>query len=119
MIMRGGKASRLKGNREEMHLVALLQEAGFSAERVPLSGQVGGKYAGDLSVPLLGVDRTVEVKIRGNGFRKLYTWLAGRDLLIVRADRLAPLVVLPLGLAIKIARQAERAPREQPFGEQG
>jgi hypothetical protein len=59
-------------------------------------------------VPLLGVDRRVEVKVRGNGFRELYHWLDGADLLIVKADRLEPLVVLPLKLAAEIAAQAEK-----------
>jgi hypothetical protein len=71
--------------------VCFLQEHGFAAERVPLSGSAGGRFVGDLSVPLLGVDRRVEVKGRANGFRKLYAWLDGRDLLIVRADRRAML----------------------------
>jgi hypothetical protein len=112
--MTGGRAPRQKGNREERHLVALLQDAGFAAERVPLSGSAGGNFAGDLSVPLLGVDRKVEVKVRGNGFRKLYKWLAERDLLILRADRLPPLIVLPLRLAIEIARRAETAKGGEP-----
>jgi hypothetical protein len=36
---------------------------------------------------LLGSDRRVEVKIRCDGFRELYRWLDGADLLIVRANR--------------------------------
>jgi hypothetical protein len=59
-------------------------------------------------VPVLGIDRTVEVKVRGNGFRQLYEWLGRRHLLIVRADRREPLVVLPLRLAAEIAAAAER-----------
>jgi hypothetical protein len=106
-----GRAPRQKGNRFETHLRDLLQAAGIAAERVPLSGSAGGRYAGDLSVPLLGVDRVVEAKCRGTGFRQLYDWLEGRDLLIVRADRRQPLVVLPLTLAIAIARAAERGHR--------
>ena len=47
------------------------------------SGAAGGSYAGDLSIPLLGSKRTVEVKVRGNGFAMLYRALNGRDLLIV------------------------------------
>jgi hypothetical protein len=43
---------------------------------------------------LLGVERDVEVKIRGNGFGRLYDWLEGNDFLIVRADR-KTLVVIP------------------------
>ncbi len=106
--MTGGRASREKGNRLERALVCALQDAGFAAERVPLSGAARGRFGGDLSVPILGVDRRVEVKCRGNGFRQLYTWLDGADLLIVRADRCEPLVVLPLQLAIEIAKLAER-----------
>jgi len=87
--------------------VRALQDAGFAAERVPLSGSAGGSYCGDLTVPLLGVDRIVEVKVRARGFAQLYDWLEGRDLLVVRADRREPLVVLPFKLAIAIAVAAE------------
>jgi Holliday junction resolvase len=107
--MTGGRASRQKGNRLERALVHALQNAGFAAERVPLSGAARGRFGGDVSVPLLGVDRRVEVKCRGSGFRQLYTWLNGADLLIVRADRCEPLVVLPLKFAVEIATIAERA----------
>jgi hypothetical protein len=103
-----GRRSRDKGARGERQLVHLLQTAGFAAERVPLSGAAGGRYCGDLSVPLLGVDRTVEAKTRASGFRELYRWLTDRDLLVVRADRREPLVVLPLRFAIEIAKAAER-----------
>jgi hypothetical protein len=101
--MSGGRAPRAKGNRVERALVRLLQNAGFGAERIPLSGAAGGRFGGDISVPLLGVDRTVEVKARANGFRELYSWLDGRDLLVVRADRREPLVIIPLKLATEIA----------------
>jgi Holliday junction resolvase len=105
--MKGGRRSRDKGNRVERALVHALQGAGFAAERVPLSGAARGRFGGDLSVPLLGIDRRCEVKCRGNGFRQLYAWLNGADLLIVRADRSEPLVVLPLRLATEIAAAAE------------
>lgn len=105
--MAGGRRSRDKGNRVERAIVRALQEHGLGAERVPLSGSAGGSYVGDLTVPLLGVDRVVEVKARANGFAQLYDWLEGRDLLIVKADRRHPLVVLPLDLAARIAMAAE------------
>jgi hypothetical protein len=104
---RGGRASRQKGNRSERALVRYLQDKGFAAERVPLSGSVRGRFGGDISVPLLGVDRRVEVKVRGNGFGRLYDWLAGNDLLIVRSDRREPLVILPIKLAAEVAAIAE------------
>jgi Holliday junction resolvase len=106
--MSGGRASRDKGNRAERALVRALQAAGFAAERVPLSGSAGGSYLGDLTVPMLGVDHVAEVKVRARGFTQLYDWLEGRDLLVVRADRREPLVVIPLNLSLEIAKAAER-----------
>jgi Archaeal holliday junction resolvase (hjc) len=112
--MRGGRASRQKGNRAERALVRALQDNGFAAERVPLSGSAGGKYCGDLTVPILGKDHVVEVKVRATGFSQLYSWLEGRDMLLVRADRREPLVVVPLALAIEVATAAERNKRGAP-----
>lgn len=106
---RGGRAPRAKGNRAERALVKYFQDKGLAAERVPLSGSAGGSYAGDLTVPLLGADRVVEVKVRANGFREFYRWLESRDILIVKADRREPLVVVRLSFAGQIARAAERA----------
>jgi Archaeal holliday junction resolvase (hjc) len=102
----GGRASRDKGNRAERAIVKFLLERGFAAERVPLSGSAGGSYLGDLTVPILNIDRVVEVKCRADGFRELYKWLQERDILIVRADRSEPLVILPLKLAAEIAAKA-------------
>jgi hypothetical protein len=102
----GGRSSRDKGNRAERAIVKFLQDRGFAAERVPLSGSAGGSYRGDISVPLLNVDRVVEVKCRANGFREIYAWLTDRDMLIVRADRREPLVIVPLKLAAEIAATA-------------
>ena len=106
--MSGGAGPRRKGSRAERAIVRYLQEHGFAAERVPLSGSAGGSFVGDVSVQLLGIDRCAEVKCRANRFREPYAWLDGRDLLIVRADRHEPLVVLPLRLAAEIAAVAER-----------
>jgi hypothetical protein len=106
-----GKPSRDKGLRSERAVVRLLQAHGFAGERIPLSGAAGGRYSGDVSVPLLGIDRKIEVKCRADGFRELYRWLQGADFLVVRADRREPLVVLPLKLAAEIAMIAERGRR--------
>jgi hypothetical protein len=43
------------------------------------------------------------VKARADVFRELYSWLEGRDVLIVKADRQEPLVVLRLSLGVEIA----------------
>jgi hypothetical protein len=60
--------------------------------------------AGDVVVPVQGRDLIAEVKARADGFRELYGWLDGRDVLIVKADRQEPLVVVRLSLAAEIAR---------------
>ena len=106
--MSGGRASRQKGNRAERALVRALQDKGFAAERVPLSGSAGGRFQGDVTVPLIGVDRCIEVKVRADGFVTLDDWLKERDLLVIKADRREPLVVIPLALAVEIATAAER-----------
>jgi Holliday junction resolvase len=107
--MSGGARHRQKAGREERMLVRIAQDNGFAAERVPLSGSVGGqRFSGDIVLPLVGRDLCVESKVRGRGFKQLYDWLRGRDLLIVRSDRREPLVVVPLKLAIEIAKAAER-----------
>ncbi len=109
---KGGRSSRDKGNRVERAIVRALQDHGLGAERVPLSGSAGGSYLGDLTVPILGVDRVVEVKARASGFAQLYSWLEARDILIVKADRKAPLVILPLDLAARVAMAAERGGKQ-------
>jgi Holliday junction resolvase len=111
--MAGGRASRQKGDRAERAVVKFLQDRGFASERVPLSGSARGRFGGDVSIPLLGRDMRAEVKVRANGFQKLYGWLENADLLIVRADRAEPLVVIPLRLAAEIAEMAERNSRRE------
>jgi Archaeal holliday junction resolvase (hjc) len=99
-----GRRSRSKGARTERSIVNALQANGFAAVRVPLSGAVGGRFAGDIVLPLMGRDLCVEVKARADGFRELYSWLNERDVLIVKADRQEPLVILRLSLAAEIAK---------------
>ncbi len=110
-----GKFSRDKGNRTERGVVNTLQESGFAAERVPLSGAAGGKFKGDITLPLLGQDRLVEVKCQARGFKKIYGWLAGVEFLVLKADNKEQLVVLRLRQAIEIAKIAEGR-RNDPNG---
>jgi hypothetical protein len=88
--------------------VRLLQDHGLADERVPLSGSAGGSFCGDVTTPLIGVDRTIECKSRKDAFRELYGWLQNRDILVLKSDRQNALVVLRLGLAVEIAAAAER-----------
>lgn len=102
-----GKFSRNKGARTERAIVNAMQDAGFAALRVPLSGSCVG-FKGDISFPLFGVDRKVEVKCRATGFIEIYKWLEGSDFLVIKADHKEPLVVVPLKFALRIAEIAER-----------
>jgi hypothetical protein len=99
-----GSGPRNKGARTERGIVNALRASGIAAVRVPLSDSVGGRFAGDVVLPLMGHDLRVEVKARATGFRELYSWLTDRDVLIVKADRQEPLVVLRLSLAAEIAK---------------
>lgn len=103
-----GKKSRDKGARGERHLKRLLQDRGFAAERIPLSGAAGGKFRGDVTAPFLGIDRRFEVKVRADGFRELYGWLADDvDFLVVKADRREALLITRLRFALDAAEIAE------------
>jgi hypothetical protein len=108
----GGRSPKQKGSRVERELVNELVALGLPCFRVPLSGAAGGQWSGDIHVPLLGRVLRAEVKSRGDGFKQLYTWLAGSDLLIVKADRRDPLAVLPLPLLVELMLAAERGSKE-------
>ena len=101
-----GRLSRAKGVRTERSIVNALKANGIAAVRIPLSGAVGGGFAGGIALPLLGRELCVEVKARADGFRELYSWLNQRDVLIVKADRQEPLVILRLSLAARIAKNS-------------
>jgi Holliday junction resolvase len=100
-----GRRSRSKGVRTERGIVNALKVRGIAAVRVPLSGAVGGRFGGDIVLPLLGRELCVEVKARADGFRELYSWLDRRDVLVVKADRQDPLVIVRSSPAAEIAKQ--------------
>lgn len=103
----GGRASKQKGNRAERALVNFLRDAGLTANRLPLSGAMRGKFGGcDVVVPFLGREGRIEVKHHANGFQRLYRWLTGVDFLVVRCDRSEPLVVMPLKLMVELINAA-------------
>ena len=104
-----GAHSRRKGGRIEREIVHLHRDAGIEAERVPLSGAAGGSFAGDV---IVAGELRAEVKARANGegFATLERWLGSHDLLFLRRDRAAPLVVMPWTLYARLLA-AER-PRQ-------
>jgi hypothetical protein len=87
-----GRRSRDKGARTERAVAKLI-----GARKISRAYQAGH----DLELRV-GDRMLVEVKCRADGFGQLYDWLDGNDALIVKADRLPPLVVLRLSLAAAI-----------------
>jgi hypothetical protein len=101
--------SRSKGARTERSIINTLRANGIAAVRVPRSGAVGGRFARDIVLPLVGRDVCVDVKARADGFRDLYGWLDGHDAPILKADRQEPLVVVRLPLAVELVKGADQA----------
>lgn len=92
-----GKSQRDKGGRVERGIVALFKDAGFEAERVPLSGGAGGSYDGDVIITTPLGKRKAEIKARANGegFKTIERWLGANDLLILKRDRQPPMIIIP------------------------
>ena len=89
-----GKFSRDKGYRVENNVVNKAKDHGLDAYRVPLSG--GATIKGDVVVSNDTDSWTMEVKCRANGFKSIYEFLEGNDVLVLKADRREFLAVLPL-----------------------
>lgn len=118
-----GKASKRKGAGGERELTTILPDC----ERVPLSGELGGKYSGD--VTFCNGEYRAEVKRRAGGFALIYRWLRmlpgygvntikrtigverGRekapDFLFVRADNSPWLAVCALDTLLAVLTERE------------
>lgn len=90
-VMIVGKSQRIKGSSFEREIVNKHKNWGIDAKRVPLSGATDfAKH----DVMISGI--SAECKIRANGFKQIYDWLAEEpDVLICRADRKETFYVLP------------------------
>ena len=90
-------ASKRKGDGFEREVVAILQEAGIAAEKIPLSGAIkGGSFEGDIRCPVRGQDKKLECKRRAQAFGTLYGFLGSNYATVVRDNRTPALVVLRL-----------------------
>lgn len=97
--------SKKKGYATEIQIRDKLIRNGILCERVPLSGSMGGKYAGDLAIPSVAeAEFRAEVKARktGEGFSLLERWLGDKDILFLRRDRQEPIVVLSWSTFLKL-----------------
>lgn len=100
-----GAHSRRKGSRTELAIVRLLQDHAIAAEKISRMYRRGP----DVSFPLLGRDRTIEVKCRANGFTELYRWIEPADFLVLKANHRKPLIVMRLAEAAQLAAILERS----------
>jgi len=80
------KSPKAKGSRVEREIKRVFEEAGF--EVIRSAGSLG---KGDLYVAGIG---SIQVKARKS--LNIYNFLEGADILVVKADRKEPLVVIPL-----------------------
>lgn len=97
------KRSIDKGKRLEREAARLMRW-----RRVPLSGAAaasGEEYAGDLVDDVTGW--RAQVKGEADGFRRLYRWLEGHDVLLLKADRKPWLAVLPASVLREILDKVE------------
>jgi len=84
-----------KGYRVEREVKRKFEEAGFRVIR-----SAGSHGAGDLFVEGLG---SIQVKARKNF--GLYNLFEGADLLVIKADRKEPLVVVPIEKFLEILKE--------------
>tara|TARA_R100000808_G_scaffold6071_1_gene18200 strand:- start:13942 stop:14310 length:369 start_codon:yes stop_codon:yes gene_type:complete len=103
----GGKMSRDKGARREREFVHRLHKAGIPAERVPLSGAVGGQFSGDIR---FGDGYLAECKARkdGSGFKTVEGWLGDNDFLFLQRDRQEPFVCMSWERFTHLVKEAKR-----------
>lgn len=73
---RRARRSKAKGREGENEIVEVLAEFGIKAERMPLSGMLGGKYRGDVK---MFKGKRAEVKRRKSGLKTVYKWLEQDD----------------------------------------
>lgn len=114
--MPGGKKSRDKGVRSERNLVKQLRELGIPVRRVPLSGSHPGEPddliicdcdEGNfgrhdvLDASECAATKRAEVKVRKHGFKQIYRWIDGTQLLFIKSDGNEWLVVQRLDALIR------------------
>lgn len=94
-------AAKIKGSRIEREVRDLHLKVGIPAKKQPLSGALGGEYAGDL---LIAGKLRAEVKARksGSGFAMIQKWLGSNDLLFLRENNDSPKVVMPMEIYLTL-----------------
>ena len=100
-----------KGRRAENMVVKVLTDAGIPAERVPLSGSLGGKYSSDVVIG--SVDHPVyriECKNRESIADYMWTYLEPVDFLVLKKNHKPALVVMEMDQFIDLLRNKAATP---------
>jgi Holliday junction resolvase len=108
--------NKLKGNRGENRICTILCDAGAAAQRVPLSGALGGEFSGDILIDGIIERRMVaEVKSRkpsGVFWNTIKKYLSDHDMLFLLEDRQEPLVVMPVNIFTEILNEKDKEAEE-------
>jgi hypothetical protein len=95
------KKSRDKGARGEREIVNILIGEGYKAKRTAPLQTYQKNDAPDILVETEKGNVSIEVKLRANGFKQIYQWLANNNALIIKSDRKEPLIIQPLKDVLK------------------
>lgn len=104
--------SKSKGTRLENLLVDTFIEHGIAAERVPLSGSIGGKYKDDVIIG--SIDQPLmryECKNRENIADYMWDWQEGVDAVVIKKNHKKPLVVITLDQYIELIKPIVSVPK--------
>ena len=95
--------ARDKGRRLENLIALQLTSSGIPAERVPLSGSLGGKYKDDVVIGTIDNPiARIECKNRENLSMLLWDWKEGCDYLVIKRNHKSPLFVLSVDQFIEL-----------------
>jgi len=97
-----------KGTRFENLVTKKLLMSGIAAERIPLSGSLGGKYDSDVIIGTPDDPKAkIECKNRENIAKTTWEWLEGNDYLAIKRNNFIPLVVMTLDEFIRLKKLDE------------
>lgn len=93
---------RKKGYRHENSTAKRWRARGLKCQRMPLSGALGGVFAGDLQAVLGGQNLIIQLKSLADGWKGIYSAIRDHDLLIIKSDNKDALVVIPEALFLTL-----------------
>lgn len=97
-----------KGTYHEKWFVNWLEEAGIQTERQPLSGSLGGKWRGDITLELMDSTLIGEIKYRDvSNFPNAFKVLEERDIAFFKRKKGSPqvCVILPGDLFLSMVQR--------------